>query len=492
MNHLETQKNIKRNFANVEQAFPVDKWVVDDIHVWPYIRIKLYYAMLASGNTSKHTRKESSKSKNSSPLTKKLKIALNVVRAFFSLKFFFFNLKRKKILFFGAHFHRVLQDGKYFNRFYDSMVEHHNLHNDVYMVEFQKVYNNTYNQTAVIPLEKHLNDYKLLHKLKSTIVINKHKISLGGYDKFCEVLSKLNISSDNLNISEPDLLKWVIKIKSIEPFYQKLYKKTNPLKIIFLSYYGYDDLYAAVKVANSMSLKTVDFQHGPQTNVHMAYSNWLKVPKRGFNIMPREFWVWDQNSKINIEKWNKKVDLSQAKIFGQPYIAYWNNRQTKSEKANKKEIILYTMQTSPLELFSPKLINLIKMSDSKWVLRLHPRNNVSIDEIEDFLSKNEINNNTIIQDAIDEPLPEVLNRTVLHVTNYSGCTIEAKMMNVPTILIHNLGYEMFKMYLDDKSVHYIDQNEDYFESDFNKIEKNIKVASKIKILNIPNPINFSY
>ena len=491
MNHLETQENIKQDFATIEQRFPVDKWMVDGVHLWPYIRIKLYYKMLTISNASKSKSKDSLATTNSSSLLNKLNTISKLVTAFFSLEFFFLNLKNKKLLFFGSHFHRVLQDNKYFNRFFDSIVEHHNLQNDVYMVEFQKVYNNTYNQKAVIPLVKQLNNYKLLYKLKRKQKTINQDINLDDYDEFSNMLSSLSIDPVSLKITENDLLKWVEKINALKGFYTRLYKKTKPSKIILLSYYGYDDLYAALLVANSFKIKTIDFQHGPQTNVHMAYTNWLKVPDQGFNIMPKEYWNWDENSKNNIEAWANKTSAISTKVFGQPYVAYWMKRHEKLIN-NDNEVILYSMQTSPLELFTIKLINLIKKSRYKWIIRLHPRNNVDIKKIEEFLAKNEIISNTIIQDSMDEPLPQVLNRSVLHITNYSGCTIEANMMGVPTILVHKVGMEMFNLYIDDELVFYLDQKDKRFESKFQDLVKNVESKdTNLSYREILNPLNIN-
>jgi hypothetical protein len=39
-----------------------------------------------------------------------------------------------------------------------------------------------------------------------------------------------------------------------------------------------DNLYAAVLAANQLGIRTIDFQHGPQTNVHMVFTAWNKIP----------------------------------------------------------------------------------------------------------------------------------------------------------------------------------------------------------------------
>ncbi len=484
MYHIDSQENAKNIILSIEESFSVDKWKVNKIHVWPYIRIKLYFELL----TMHADKPEVKRNKQTKSILNKGFLFFKIVKALFFQETFFLKLKQKKILFFGAHFHRVLHEEKYFNRFYDSMISYHNLQDDVYMVEYQKIYEKMYNRTALISLSKQLNYYKLLLKLKRKHSKNNN-IKLAKYDKFCKKLLDLGLSIEKLGIGKENLVNWVLKMQSLNGFYSRLYKKTKPSKIVFLGYYGYDDLYAALIAANTLKIKTIDFQHGPQTNVHMAYASWQSVPKNGFNTMPKEFWNWDENSKLNIDNWASKIKDISTKVVGQPYIAYWTNLQKERPHTVDEKIILYSMQTSPLELFTPKLIRLIKESNYKWILRLHPRNNTSIESIKQFTIRHGISNNTVIQDSIEEPLPLVLNKSFLHITNYSGCTIEAKMMGVPTVLLHKVGLEMFNMYIDNKLVYFLDQDPEDFALRFSTLlEKVAQENYKLNYSKIFNPL----
>ena len=93
-----------------------------------------------------------------------------------------------------------------------------------------------------------------------------------------------------------------------------------------------------------------------------------------------------------------------------------------------------------------------------------------------------------MQDAISSPLPEVLNNSIAHITNYSGCLIEARLLNVPTVLINVVGKEMFNQYIDDKLVFYLDQNnEDFIENVERKLEGFSKLSFKTKKINVFKP-----
>ena len=490
MNSISSQDEIKKIILHIEEKWPVEKWEVNNIKIWPYLRIKLYIHLLMMMNKKLEKEETTSDVKHSSSSKKTIFSKLILIfSSFFKLNFFFFSLKKKSHLLFGSHIHRVKQNGLYFNRFYDSLVDIHHLKNEVYNVEYQKVYPNTFNKEAVISLEKELRNYKNLLKFKEKFTPKNDSISLENYDDFYAYLKQLPIRLDLLRFSVSDLKNWSRRVIALQPFFRRFYKKTQPKTVVFLGFYGYDDLYAALLTSNQMGIKTVDFQHGPQTNIHMVFSSWTKFPLEGYDLLPKEFWNWDEFSKMNIEKWCVK-NHSIAKVVGQPFVNYWlkHNHFERSES----NTIIYSLQTFPFEIqdmLTPKIIQLIKDLPYQWILRLHPRNYIEIEEIKTFLIQNQIEDKTIIQSSIDEmPLPKVLLSSIVHITNFSGCLIEAHLLGVPTILINNIGKEMFSQYIDDKLVYYFNPEEEQFLNDVASCIHSLKSSNQMEsIKEYPNP-----
>lgn len=479
--NITNQEDIKQLIIDLEQEWPVDKWNVNGIDIWPYVRIKIYIHFLNklfSTSTEDNLRNKDGVKKYT--LLKYFRKSMKLISAFYNLIFFFLKLKNKKIIFFGAHYHRILHKGEYFNRFYDSMIDSHDLKKDVYMIEYRKVYDSNYNNKAIINLDKFLGSYKLIMSLLNKSNHQKSIFNLEGYNGFYEAL---NIRT--LSIDKESLLKWSEKINILQGFYKRLYKKVKPKKIIFLGYYGLDDLTAAIVFARKLNINTIDLQHGTQIN-NMAFSNWTKIPNKGFNTIVNEFWTWDEESKKNIDNWANKNNTAKAKVIGQPYISYWTHLQSKAVNCNKK--ILYTLHLSKIEeMLTQDLISLIKKLNYHWVLRLHPRNSINVEEIENYLLVNEINYKVVVQSSAEVPLPEILSQSILHLTNYSGCLIEARMMNIPTLIINKLGLEIYKQYVDKKLVYFIDYEMLNFNSDFEKlvesIEKNKTILTELEIYN---------
>lgn len=484
MYKINTQNDIKEFILQLEKKWKVDEWVVNGIHIWPYVRIKIFTFFLSNI----HANSSDDLSIKRKKIFNKLKKASKLLGIFFRLQFFFLSLKRKQILFFGSHIHRILLDGKYFNRFYDSMVEHYNLHNEVYMLEYGKVLESIYNKKAIIDLNKHIEDYKIYEKIMKRFKRVKGKIKLEGYNEFYDVLNSLELDLISLKISKNNIISWTNKINVLEGFFYKLYKKTQPSKIIFLGYYGWDNLTAAILTANKLGIKAIDFQHGTQIN-NMAFSNWSKIPKEGFNTIVKEFWNWDMESKTNIDLWAENTSVIESKVVGQPFVSYWLKRKN-NRLMNGDKKISYSLNLDNIEdILNLNIINLIKELNYIWILRLHPRNKLNISDINDFLLNHKIFDKVIIQNSIEVALPEVFSCSLLHVTDYSGCLIEARMMGLPTVVINRLGSEIYKQYIDDSLVFYLDKESNEFINKFNcLVEKLKKNNANINNESIFNPL----
>ena len=69
--------------------------------------------------------------------------------------------------------HKVLNDKLWFNRFFDSMIDHHNISNDVYTFDSKGILNPSFNQKNTFDLELLLKVVKYLFSLKSKFLAGK-------------------------------------------------------------------------------------------------------------------------------------------------------------------------------------------------------------------------------------------------------------------------------------------------------------------------------
>ena len=256
-----------------------------------------------------------------------------------------------------------------------------------------------------------------------------------------------------------------------------------PKKVFIVCYYDLRAM-ALVAAANKLGIETVEMQHGPQTDLQLAYGSWFNMPVNGFQVMPRNFWCWDSDSKNKIECWAKYKSGFSAFVGGNPWMDFWNTNQA-GFKSNT--YILYSLQPSPVtleQMFTAGLLNTIKNSPVEWFIRLHPRQLEQLEKIKTFLKHKEIYNLVKIEDATRLPLPILLSNTMLHVTNFSGTTIESGLYGVHTVLLSKTGRDYFPDMIKNGMASYIDGYSETFESDFRKLfySKKKDTLSESKII----------
>ncbi|WP_405377269.1 hypothetical protein [Nonlabens sp. Asnod3-A02] len=486
---------IKDFILEIEDKYPVDKWVYNDIPFWPHIRVKLYYALIQSVNNQEHQKvnKTIHVDQIGSSRLERLKRLWHSSVAFNK---FLKGVDKRELLFMSLDMHKVIHNDIYFNRFFDSMIAVNDLEKNSFTFEIKKHLRPCYNQNAVETVAPYLDFYNKRYKITRFLypLKNLESNNTQNVDRFREFLNNNGLFEISNQLKNSNLEKWSTKIRVFSNFYTRYLIKAKTKKVIAVSYYGFDSMWSCMHAANKLGIPTVDFQHGPQTEVHMAYASWSKIPKNGFSIMPKEYWCWDKESAQEINKWAIPVNTI-AKVYGQPWLAFTQNENKKVDTSEKEPIVLYTLQTFPLftleNTFTPDIIKLIENSKYKWILRLHPSNSQDSHLVESYLEENHVRKEKYtIQGPSDTPLPEVLRESLLHITNYSGCTIEARELGVKTILIDTVGLEVFKSYIDNDLVVFANKEEIEFHYKLERLILETVKNENLSSRKIVNPLEF--
>ena len=120
---------------------------------------------------------------------------------------------------------------------------------------------------------------------------------------------------------------------------------------------------------------------------------------------------------------------------------------------------------------------------------MHPRSKINKGDIEEYLKNHGIGNkNYTVDNAVEKPLPESLSIAKVHITNYSGCVLESLMMNVPSIIIHESGKELYTSYIDDELVTFLNPLEPKFKEKFDKFVRNSRPSNIEHDLKIIHPM----
>lgn len=455
---IENRKDIKDFVLDVENRFPVNDWKFNDIHLWPYIRVNLFLN-LCGDNLIKNSHDNHFKTR-----TKEVK--QNIFIKFFTkskklISYYFWrrNLKQKNTVFHGQKNFRVNYEGKKYNRFFDSLVEQKKIGEDYYFIETHHTGEDLANSQMVIWFDYGFDLFLPHYFLKKLFFKHKVNLVLSGYENLTNYLNLMGVAHRFCEkFSKKNMATWVdIDLLPRLTFYEEFFKKVKPKQAYILCYYND---FPFVLAANKLNIETIDFQHGAQTDEHLCYGNWTKVPEKGYDLLPRTYWSWDEISKNCIQKWASKNALYHCFVGGNTWVDLW---KTKANDYKEKDFILYTLQPrhGTNILFPDQLLEFIKTQKIKWYIRLHPSQMDQYKEFEDFFRKKNIIELININEALNEPLPVLLKNCLIHVTNSSGSTIEATMFAKKTVILHEVGLTYYKDFIIEGTARYIPANEKF-------------------------------
>ena len=488
---INNRKDIRDFIVQIEQRFAVNQWKVQDVHLWPILRIQLYSGLIDYINN-----------KESMVIPLRKKKFLNIVKSLFKKGIYFILwpyflfrykswlglLEDKSTLFIAHEAHTDVLSDQRVNRFFSPLIEKYKLQSQFSYLE--------YGLTSKIPL---LHDKEMIsfskgfkylkgsqHFFRKRKISGGLKIEIEGYSDFIEYLRLNEMAPNFTNSYAYPLDSLVLTFNDYLIFANDVLNKIKPNRIFTLCYY-WVGIMPLIALANQRKIETIEMQHGPQPDFHLAYGSWSIVPSNGYDMLPRTYWCWDKNSAQTISKWNNGGQIYQAIIGGNPWLNYINIESKKS-----KDYILYCLQPftqlhgsfeKSMEMHFPKvLIVLIKELPYTWYVRLHPRQRGEMSQIRDFIREHGIQDKVNIDQATMSPLPQVMNDCIFHITHFSGTTIEAGLMRKHTILINRLGLDAFPEMIANNEATFLDLNDYAFNKEFLTVLNKEMVKAKDKFI----------
>lgn len=410
-------------FGRFEKEYPLSDWRAYGIDFWPSLKMELWFLLIHRDNPKKRRPERNA-------LLRTATRAVRLIQATFVYQRL--KLKRVDYVLSGAHTHRVVWQNRHVNRFFAPLKEHMQNSGISFL------------ETDYLSLAKTSGDSVRLDRLLPLFTFNKIGFNETNLPRFLEFRKE---AAECFRVEESEISSLLSevseKIRSWYKLYSFIFKHTRPKYALGLSYYS-PAILGMNLAARKMDVVSVDIQHGMQGNMHPAY-RFVNLPDDSFNILPQEFWCWDSWSAENIKSWGR--DRHEAKILGHPWIDYLQKKVNSEaiELIVEKKRILYTPQTiSPL--VDNYLLRAIKATTDKydWWIRLHPRSSSEQrQELSQLLEANGLTGKLNVDSATEEPLPLILKSTYLHISKFSGCLIEAAMSSVPSLILEELGSDMF-------------------------------------------------
>jgi len=441
----------------VEEKFPVERWKIDGIYIWPIIRIRLGFTLI-------NLYRNNNTAKSEGRLITITKFIIKEAKGF--LNYFYYKIKNKikkrkrnktkspvDVIFLTNSYTYIKLDDIWYEKFCDPIISFLKQKN-VSTLLF------SYNHIYLDPRYTTSTFIQPLITFSTIIAIIKFKIRkrfktnmLPYYKEFLQYLNLKNIPFKLFTISR--IGNEVSKIKETSKLFQRLLIKTKPKVGFQINYYQYVG-FAFNLACHKLGIISVDIQHGVQGDHHYAYGRWNKVPQDGYELLPFFFLCWSDIEVSAINKWSSKCfPRHRALLGGNLFLRLWLNKEKDLFERFDKIInavkpktssvqILYTLQGFEDSSDLYNLIKIIKKAKSiyYWWLRAHPRFPEQKNFIRKLLLSHNIKN-VNLDEASTLPLFALLSHMDIHITNYSTVVIEAKKFGVPSIIINKFGKDLY-------------------------------------------------
>lgn len=425
------RKTVIELFRNIEKSFPVYDWKYGDISLWPIVKKDLF-------NVWYHN-SESAITKSRVQKTNNYWFSIKSLLYTFLL---FVRCRKKSILFFGADPHRVQYQGKHINRYFYPLIK------DCKLKEYAFVEYGTNLRKDLVYPEGKVISYSYLNEF--------YRI----YVKMFRRSTSRSLYLPDINLVSQELLK--IAPEEVEAYFKRLpirtkslltseltskfiVKRIQPKEIYELCYYN-NELFMLNYVSSKYDIKTFDVQHGGQGALHPMY-NFVNTQGLKLNTLPSVFWCWDENNKEILSSMFDNNINHQVVVKGNPWIDF-----VKKDKVIDFEqatpIVLLTMQEETLDDYILNAIELLA-GRAEWWIRFHPRMLGSKTKVSEQLLSHGILKLVEIERANCEALPHLLNKASVHVSKFSGSIIEGRLLDVPTIILEEIGAHTYRDYLNE-------------------------------------------
>jgi hypothetical protein len=442
--------------AEVERRFDVNSVLYKDLHLWPLVRLRLWQQLL---NPRWGTSKTASQRHTSSPIdfvwriksltqafvsTYRQNVAqMTSLRAVEPVEFTFFS---------RAVEHADQVDDRFYNRFLDPLIdlveeEHGFVKIELPSDKAQETMPRFRPAVFVDP------EYYHVRERLARQVWPWHNIA-----KIDGLADLLDFGANLTDSEKIDRNKFIITVQRLDQyrsFFEDVLSVIEP-KVVFLVCYYYPVAMALIWACRRLGIVSVDIQHGNQEN-HGLYARWTNVPKGGYDLLPDIFWVWGASAKDNICDWHLRGSQHNWPVVGgNLWLAKWLHGEYPIDARTEdfvdrlglfEKVILFSLQwiDDPLP---EHVLHTMRRSPSSWLwlIRLHPLQKQSQQEIHEIIEQYNIQSFEISQ-ATHSPLYSLLKHCDHHITCWSTTGYEALAFGVPTTIVHPTGTQVYERYV---------------------------------------------
>lgn len=440
-----SEQRVVQVLNHLEMALPVDQYHIDGLLVWPYIRLSLKnkldsHFLSAVRNASAKERYEA---------WGRLKALCGMFYRFLGHFPFRALLKSRtiQVLMFGHNAPHLYDGARNINRNLVGIAEGLEAKNCPYEIWEYRALTNTQDKTQapgadISYLPALVNEWcRLLIALK----VGQNKEYAFVEDINAE-LAQLHVP---VRLESYKLRHEVRRIRILADMLQLLLQKFKVRKVINLCYYGV--LGMAVNLAcKRQGIPSIEYQHGVQTAYHPMYARWCRLPARGYELLPSDFWVWGEHTRNVIGQWCDSNTAHQVRIVGNAWLKYFETGLTPHSSTapfsrysdDSRIYILVSLQAFP-EQYCDFVTEAIKASPNTWcwIVREHPRALLSPAQKQTHFGMLTVQGKVCFESAVSlYALLSTVN-IAAHLTAFSTVAFECEYFGIPTVFFHPNGIE---------------------------------------------------
>jgi hypothetical protein len=268
---------------------------------------------------------------------------------------------------------------------------------------------------------------------------------LPGHAEVLEFLDEHGIHAPSL--SRAMLERRAAVVAATAAGFQRILRKVKPTVAFVVTYYA--GLGAAFLLAcRRQGVLSVDLQHCPQDGAHRAYA-WESLPAHGYATLPAVFWNWTSRDAEEIHRWSGRLAQPwHRSLFGghtqfAALLAASGSRHWDAKFAElaggqhfEREILVALQPVGSFRERWDALATQIQAApaDWRWWIRRHPA--ASIDQDSEYMRLTALRGrNVMVQESSQLPLPVLLRRMSVVVSQFSGAAIEGAYLGIPAIFL---------------------------------------------------------
>lgn len=277
--------------------------------------------------------------------------------------------------------------------------------------------------------------------------------ALEGYGDFLRIVQAARLPPQA--VAREQMARLAARVSVMAKCFDRWLQATSPRLVFVNCYYSLEGA-ALVLACRRRGIVSVDVQHGVQGERHVAYGRWANVPSAGYELLPERFWCWSEREVRAIRSWAEgRTNRHSAFVGGNPWMQMWQEEQQPFVAAADKAVrallhperrtILVTLQWGMTDrTFLAPLLELIAAADKSWTwwLRLHPVMRSRRGHIKAMLDARGLQD-ALLDEPSDLALPALLKYADVHLTYSSSTVLDAAAMGVPSVVTSSAAIGSF-------------------------------------------------